>query len=120
MTITIKGRFPGMNEIIEAAKKHFHIYSDMKKNFTNIVAWSAKCYKPPDSYPVDIIITWYEPNLKRDYDNIMAGQKFILDGLVVAGVLKNDTQKYINSITNKLAVDRVNPRVEIILEEVEK
>ena len=36
----------------------------------------------PKYEQVSITITWYEPNEKRDPDNVMAGQKFILDGLV--------------------------------------
>jgi Holliday junction resolvase RusA-like endonuclease len=49
----------------------------------------------------------------------MAAQKFILDGLVRAGIIKDDSQKYINSITHRFEVDKRNPRVEVTLEEAE-
>ena len=54
----------------------------------------------------------------------MAGQKFILDALVHAGVIPNDSQKYIVSIIHRFRVDKQNPRVEVkiidALKELEK
>jgi len=117
MKFEIPGRLPGLNEIIDAAKDHFGAYARMKDEHTTMVAWLAK--KLPRYKRVNITITWYEPNGKRDPDNIMAGQKFILDGLVMAGVIPNDTRKHINSIKHIPEIDRVNPRVEVELEEVE-
>jgi Holliday junction resolvase RusA-like endonuclease len=89
----------------------------MKSEWTNTIFWLAK--KLPTYNRVDITITWYEPNAKRDPDNITGGQKFILDGLVTAGVIQGDTQKYINSIKHLWGVDRENPRVEVQIEEAE-
>lgn len=120
MKFEIPGRLPGLNEIIDAAKQgkgKYQPYAIMKVEYTGIIAWLAK--KLPRYKRVNITITWYEPNGKRDPDNIMAGQKFILDGLVMAGVIPNDTRKHINSIKHIPEIDRVNPRVEVELEEVE-
>ena len=111
MKFDIPGRLPGTNEIIEAAKSHFGTYSAMKHNYTNIVAWLAK--KLPKYNCISLTITWYEPNAKRDIDNIAGGTKFILDGMVRAGTIPNDTQKYIKGITHKFEIDRQNPRVEV-------
>ncbi len=114
MKFDIEGRLPGLNEIIDAAKQgkgKYQPYSMMKQTYTNMVAWLAK--KLPKYEQVNITITWYEPNEKRDPDNIMAGQKFILDGLVQAGVLPGDSQKYIQGITHRFKVDKLNPRVEV-------
>lgn len=63
----------------------------MKDQYTCLVGWLAT--KLPEFNKVVIIITWYEPDERRDPDNIMAGQKFILDGLVAAGTIPNDSQK---------------------------
>lgn len=117
MVIEIPGRLPGTNEIIDAAKNNKYKYSRMKSEWTHTIAWLAK--KLPAYNRVDITITWYEPNEKRDPDNIMGGQKFILDGLVTAGVIQGDTQRYINSIKHLWGVDRENPRVEVQIEEAE-
>ena len=111
MKLEIPGRLPGFNEIIEAAKRNPHEYARMKETCTAMVAWLAK--KLPSYEKVALVITWYEPDHRRDPDNIMAGQKFILDGLVQAGVLPGDSQKYIQGICHRFRVDRKNPRVEV-------
>jgi Holliday junction resolvase RusA-like endonuclease len=120
MMLEIPGRLPGTNEIIDAAKKkarNYKAYSMMKDEYTDMVAWLAK--KLPKYNRINLAITWYEPNEKRDPDNIMGGQKFILDGLVRAGTLPNDSRKYIGSITHRFETDRENPRVEVEIEEVD-
>jgi len=112
----IPGRLPGLNEIIDAAKSHFGAYAKMKHEHTTAIAWLAK--KLPTYKRVELVITWYEPDQRRDPDNIMAGQKFILDGLVQAGTITNDSRRYIKSITHRFGVDRENPRVEVKITEV--
>ena len=114
MVLKIPGRLPGLNEIIDAAKSHFGEYASMKETYTNMVGWLAK--KLPTYEKVALIITWYEPDQRRDPDNIMAGQKFILDGLVAAGTIPNDSQKYIKRIQHEFDVDKQNPRVEVVIE----
>ena len=119
MKFDIEGRLPGLNEMIDAAKKgkgKYQPYSMMKQTYTDMVAWLAK--KLPKYEQVDIIITWYEPNEKRDPDNVQAGAKFILDGLVKAGTIPNDTRRYIKSITHIPELDRENPRVEVEVREM--
>ena len=111
MKFEIPGRLPGFNEIIEAAKRNPHEYARMKETYTAMVAWLAK--KLPRFEKVALVITWYEPDQRRDPDNIMAGQKFILDGLVAAGTIPNDSQRYIQGILHRFRVDKQNPRIEV-------
>ena len=113
MKLEIPGRLPGLNEIIAAAKSHYAKYSTEKKEYTEEVAWLAKKAKLPRYEKSYLVITWYEPNSRRDPDNVMAGQKFILDGLVQAGVIPDDSQKYILGIYHRFMVDRKNPRIEV-------
>ena len=117
--IEYPGRLPGLNEIIDAAKQgrgKYQPYAQMKDRYTSEIGWLAK--KLPRYNRVDITITWYEPNRRRDIDNITGGgTKFILDGLVVGGAIKDDSQRYINSIAHQFEVDRENPRVEIEVKE---
>lgn len=117
----IPGRLPGLNEIIDAAKHgkgKYQPYARMKEEYTSMVAWLAK--KMPRYEKVALIITWYEPNQKRDPDNIMAGQKFILDGLVAAGTIPGDSQRYIAGIMHRFRVDKQNPRIEVEIIEAGK
>ncbi|NLG89791.1 MAG: RusA family crossover junction endodeoxyribonuclease [Clostridiaceae bacterium] len=114
MKFDIEGRLPGLNEMIDAAKQgkgKYQPYAMMKEEYTTMIGWLAK--KLPKYEKVVLIITWYEPDRRRDPDNIMAGQKFILDGLVQAGVIPDDSQKYILGIYHRFMVDRKNPRVEV-------
>lgn len=118
MKFIIPGRLPGLNDITDAARSNRYESAKMKKEYTDLVAWCAKSALLPHFERVDLIITWYEPNMKRDKDNIMAGQKFILDGLVMAGIIKNDGWKQIRDVTHRFRVDRQNPRVEVELIEI--
>ena len=121
MKLEIPGRLPGLNEIIEAAKQgkgKYQPYAMMKEYYTTMIGWLAK--KLPPYEKVALVITWYEPDRRRDPDNIMAGQKFILDGMVAAGTIPNDSQKHIKGIIHRFAVDRKNPRVEVEIVDIEK
>ena len=117
-TLTIPGRLPGLNDIIDAARRSRYESAAMKKENTDMVAWIAKAARLPRMERVDLVITWHEPNRKRDKDNIMAGQKFIWDGLVEARVLPNDGWNQIGNITHRFGVDKVNPRVEVEITEI--
>lgn len=118
MKFDIPGRLPGTNDIIAAAKAgrgKYQPYAIMKEQYTTMVTWLAK--KLPKYERIDICITWYEPNRRRDIDNISGGTKFVLDGLVMAGTIPDDSQKHISSITHRFEIDKENPRVEVELEE---
>ena len=109
---TVQGELPGLNEIIAAAKSHYGQYAGMKKTYTDLIVWQVKgeCIER-----CNVTLTWYAKNQKRDPDNISMGCKFVLDGLVKAGILKNDGWKQIAGITHKFKIDKNNPRVEVEL-----
>lgn len=102
MKFWVPGPLPGQNEIVAAAKGSSgkgYAYAAMKKSWTDKVAWCARAARL-HQHPltrVRIEFNWIEPRsangAQRDPDNIEAGQKFIWDGLVVAGVIPNDTRK---------------------------
>lgn len=118
-TLTIPGRLPGLNDMIDAARGNRYASAKMKKEYTEMVAWCAKAARLPRMERVDLVVTWHEPNKRRDKDNIMAGGlKMILDGLVVAGVIKNDGWSEIGSINNHFEVDKDNPRVEVEITDI--
>jgi Holliday junction resolvase RusA-like endonuclease len=119
--IVIPGQLPDQNEIIAESKKgrgRWQPYNDMKQEHTNKVAWIAKTDIKKEFKKIDIVIRWVCPNRKKDKDNIMAGTKFILDGLVLAGIIKNDGWKQVGDIDHRWAVDKDNPRVEVSIKEV--
>ena len=119
-TLTIPGRFPSLNEVIEAAKSHYGAYSKMKKELTLSVALQAKVQglKAVEGR-VRVTFYWYERDARRDVDNICsAGTKFILDGLVEAGIIADDNQKTVVSLAHHFFVDKENPRVEVAIEDL--
>ena len=70
--------------------------------------------------PVTMLYTWYEPNRKRDLDNVSSyGRKVIQDALVHCGVLHNDGWKQILGCSDRFYVDRKEPRIEVVILEDE-
>lgn len=67
------------------------------------------------------LFLFYEPNKKRDLDNISGwAHKVVMDALVTSGILENDGWKQITGYTDCFYVDKENPRIEVILETVDK
>lgn len=50
--------------------------------------------------PIRIHFRWIEANKKRDFDNIAASKKFILDALVKYGKLQDDNRKCVTAFTD--------------------
>lgn len=119
-SFVIPGRLPSLNETIDVSRGDKYAAGREKAKYTEMVAWIARAAKIRKMNRVDLYVTWYEETRKRDPDNIHAGVKFILDGLVVAGVIKNDGQRYVGNITHTVRLDRDNPRVEVEIMEAEE
>lgn len=114
MKVTVPGKFPGMNDIVAAAKKHYACYSKMKRENTQLFSLVTRNI-PKVEGQADIIFTWNFKNKRRDPDNMMAAQKFILDGLVENGVLQNDTITYIHSINHSFNLsDSDSVQIEVV------
>lgn len=118
---TIKGRLIGLNEYTKANRTKSYLANKIKRDQEEIVFWGARSsnLKKVRTYPIGLKIKWYEPNAKRDIDNITFAVKFILDGLVKSGYLENDSQKYVKAIDHIVDIDRNGPRVEVEIIEYE-
>lgn len=93
LTFFVPGPLAGLNEIIDAAKSGHgkgNAYARLKKAETEKVAWCARAARLPTLTGARFRFLWWEAKRNRDKDNVAAGRKFILDGLVEAGVLPND------------------------------
>jgi len=98
-----------MNEIVKAKGRPAwskNSYTNLKKRWTEDVWKHARSKKLP-AFPGRVVIEfrWFERDRRRDPDNIAAGRKFILDGLVAAGVLKGDGWRYVQSWTDRFDVE---------------
>ena len=66
--------------------------------------------------PITIHYAFYEPNRRRDLDNIAAvAHKFIQDSLVKCQVIENDGWQYIKGFSDEFHVDKHNPSIEVTL-----
>ena len=62
---------------------------------------------------------WFEPNTKRDLDNVSSfGRKVIQDALVKAKIITDDGWKNIIGFSDEFYVDKENPRIEVVIEEI--
>ena len=114
----IPGRLPGQNDMTQANRSHRYAGSSQKKKWTTVVHLAALAAGIKPVGRCRIRYRWYEPNRRRDLDNIRSGSKFILDGLVVAGVLEDDGWRVITGLEDTFSVDKKNPR--IIVEIIEE
>jgi hypothetical protein len=69
---------------------------------------------------VKIDYHWYEPNKKRDLDNISSfGRKVVQDALVDNGILQNDGWNEVVGFSDTFFIDEKNPRIEVIITEID-
>lgn len=112
--MVIPGRMPGLNDYVRAERANRYAASTMKRQQTERAGVLAvEQGMPQFSGTVDITFTWVEQNRRRDMDNVAFAKKFILDGLVRAGVIHDDTPRYIGSLTDRFAYDSRHPRIEV-------
>lgn len=121
-TLIIPIGLPGMNEMIRAnrgTKAGYHTGANQKKTYTDMVATLAKEQLEACRGQVDVHIHWVMKDKRKDKDNIMAGQKFIFDGLVEAGILPNDGWKEIGDITHTFTIGK-EEQIQVTLQEIEQ
>lgn len=119
--ITIPGKLNNLNDYIAAERTNRYKGANLKSENGNIVSAAVRqCLKGVRiDKPVFMHYTWYEPNKRRDLDNISSfGRKVIQDALVGAGVLKDDGWSHVVGFSDWFKVDRKNPRIEVLIREV--
>lgn len=115
VTLTISGRLPSLNEYTRACRGNKYMGAKMKKENEELIGWHIATQLKEIHFdaPVRMAFRWYEPNGKRDLDNICFAKKFILDALVSNEVIKNDNWKHIKGFTDEFFIDSKNPRIEV-------
>ena len=102
---------PNWNEYINSERKNKYIANNIKQKEKQIIKLLAK-KKYTGKYPVEIIVRPHYSSYRQDLDNCR--YKGLLDGLVSAGVLKNDNLKHIQRITlEPIFDDKVGVEIEI-------
>lgn len=120
--IVIPGTLPGLNEYIQAERSNRYQAAKLKRQTEDMIVMCIWEQAPGVKFtgPVHISYIWYEANQRRDKDNIAFAKKFIQDALVKAGVISNDGWQEIVSFADRFKVDKDNPRVEVIIESIDK
>ncbi len=120
LRIIIPGRFPGLNEFIDAnRRKHgnWNAGNTMKQRDQKIIC----SYLPRVRFKGKIFIEYnfFEPNSRRDKDNISGYfHKVFQDALVQSGCIENDNWKHIKGMADNFDIDKGYPRIEIVIDEV--
>ena len=115
--IIIEGELTDFNTFDKAARTNKFVAGKIKKEETDRVAWECKKthHGANLEFPVHISYVWYCKNERKDIDNVAFAKKFINDGLVSAGILPDDSRKYVLGFSDEFPVDKKNPRVEIFI-----
>ena len=126
--LIIKGTLPNLNDYLQAERQTFRRGgkfttkgNELKKDTQELIIWHIRQQLKGVhiNNPILLKYDFFEPNKRRDLDNISAfAHKVIQDSLVVAGVIKNDGWSNILGFTDQFYLDKDNPRIEVILEEV--
>lgn len=118
---SIAGTLPGLNEIIDLARRNRFMAAKQKKKETARCQWAILAGSVPEfSVPVEICFTWHEPSYRRDPDNVCAGAKFILDALVKLRKIPEDSRRWVKEIRHVFPdPDRAHPRIEVELTSLE-
>lgn len=90
--------------------------ASIKRDETERVAMECRvCKLEACLEPVVLHFTWYMKNDKKDLDNVAFAKKFVLDGMVQAGILYDDSHKWVRGFTDSFEIDKTSPRVEVII-----
>lgn len=121
-TLIIAGRLDNMNDYTSACRTNQYKGAKLKQKNENVVkqAIYEQLGRLRIKNPVRMLYRWYEPNKRRDLDNISAfGRKVIQDALVDTRVLQDDGWRYVKGFQDEFYVDKGNPRIEVEIIEYE-
>ena len=85
--------FPDWNKYWNSERTNKYIAAKIKREEKEFIGWTVK-EKWKGNYPITLTIRPHFQNKRRDLDNFR--MKGLIDGLVSAGVIKNDNLTCIN------------------------
>lgn len=120
-TLVIEGQLPNLNEYTRACRGNKFMGAKMKKDAEQWISGFIMQQLKGVHFEgtVELSFRWYEPNKKRDLDNICFAKKFVLDALVSNGIIVADGWKGVKGFTDKFFVDKEFPRIEVDIKAVQ-
>jgi Holliday junction resolvase RusA-like endonuclease len=92
-TYEVRGKLATLNDHDKANRANRFVGAKMKKDMTDLVTYQL-LGKVKITEPCTVSFHWLYSG-KHDYDNIRFACKYVLDGMVHAGVLPDDSQKWV-------------------------
>lgn len=119
--LIIPGRLSSLNQYIDHERANKYKGASLKKKNEKSIGIAIKeCLKGIEiSVPVEMHYLWIVPNKRTDRDNVAFAKKFVQDALVKCGVLKDDGWDHVVGFSDMFEVDKENPRIEVLIREVE-
>ena len=114
--IVIPERLPSLNEYIDLCRRNKFAANKMKRDAMEKVEWWIRASREPKPtrWPVEIHITCYEPNARRDWDGTASmAMKVVLDAMQEIAFIPNDNKKHVWPVVPKVELDREYPRIEV-------
>lgn len=118
--IIISGKFPGINQYVDACRRNRFMGASMKKKAQEEIEReiNAGNLSRANGF-VYLRYHYFEPNQRRDLDNISGFfHKVFQDALVSCGILENDNWKCVKGFSDQFYIDKENPRIEVEILEV--
>lgn len=114
----IGARLPGWNEMLELRARSPHAYAKTKKKWGGVVAMFARTSKLKGvKGPVKMHFHFFEPNARRDPDNMLSAAKMGLDALQEIGVLPGDSQMWIRGLSFSWEVSEGPHGIKVTMED---
>lgn len=119
--LIIPGALPTLNQYIAAERSNRYKAAKMKRGAEEQIVIAAR--QPMRGVhidnPVEMSYLWVCKDKRTDRDNIAFAKKFVQDALVQCGVLKDDGWKYVVGFSDRFEVDLDDPRIEVLIKEVD-
>ena len=118
--LIIDGRLPGLNDYTLANRTNRFAGAKMKKEQEEKIGACIRSQLQNVHFDgaVALDFYWYEPNKRRDIDNIAFAKKFILDSLVRNEIIESDSWSGVVSFSDNFAIDKRKPRIEVFIRKV--
>ena len=112
--LRIECDFVYLNEYINKERQNKYVAAKIKEDLTNQVMY--QCLKRRWIRPkgkVDMLFKWHVKG-RHDSDNIAFAKKFVLDGMVKAGILENDNPKWVRHLKDYIYHDVKKPNLDYV------
>ncbi len=115
--LELEERLPTLNKYINIERGNRYKAANAKKKYTDMISKHCKQYRgvidPSGLY--DVSTLFIMPDNREDSDNVFFTIKYILDGIIDAGILEGDGRRNIRNIHHNIKTVKGEYKIEITL-----